>query len=114
MFSINNAALWACQSRAKIKDQIVRLRWQGTDEKKAVNMHEHRKHTFTLRVYENKKMIPVKVKLNLSGRNTRNNEAITYPQVVHFLWYLQNIDKQTEQTYPMSIVFLWQKHLWST
>ena len=36
----------------------------------------------------------------------------THPQVEHFLWCLQNIDKQTEQTYPMSMVFLWQKHLY--
>lgn len=35
----------------------------------------------------------------------------THPQVEHFLWCLQNIDKQTEQTKPISMVFLWQKHL---
>lgn len=38
-------------------------------------------------------------------------EVPTHPQVEHFLWCLQNIDKQTEHTYPMSIVFLWQKQL---
>ena len=57
-------------------------------------------------------------KLTIITRLKRNSswegktlEWKTYPQVEHFFWFLQNIDKQTEQTYPMSIVFLWQKHL---
>ena len=36
---------------------------------------------------------------------------ITYPHVEHEPCFLQKIDKHTEHINPVSIIFLWQKHL---
>lgn len=65
-------------------------------------------------VLEVLRIMSLKKKLNADEtKQTKENSTAdkTYPHVEHERCPLQKIDKQTEHTNPMSIDFLWQKHL---